>query len=90
MAKDDRYRLAKSLIESGGIKNVRDLLGILDKTPLAKDIKVTPERFNKLIDNPVLFMMQDCIGIAEVIGVDPKLIIDIVYAEIMSKKKKRR
>jgi hypothetical protein len=89
MAKEDKYRIAKSLILNGSIKTVRDLLGIIDNTPLSKDVKTTPIRFNGLIDNPESFTFRDCIAIAETLQVDAKLIIDIVYREILSRKKKR-
>ena len=89
MAKEDKYRIAKSLILSGNIKTVRDLLGIVDKTPLSKDVGTTAIRFNGLIDNPENFTFHDCIAIAEVLQVDPKLIVDMVYREMLSKKKRR-
>jgi hypothetical protein len=90
MPKEDKYHLAKSLMEGGNIKTVRDLLAVLHKTVLSKDIKVTPVRFNKLIDNPQLFMFQDALAIAEVIGVDPKKIIDIITTEVLTRKRKRK
>jgi hypothetical protein len=90
MAKKDRYSVAKSLIEGGSITNVRDLLAIIDKTPLSRDVHISPIRFNKLISDPTQFMMSDCISIADVIGVDPKLIVDLVYAEILLHKRKRK
>lgn len=90
MAKKDRYTVAKSLIENGSVKTIRDLLTVIDKTPLAKDVRVSAVRFNKLIANPALFMFQDAINIAEVLGVDPKLIIDLIYADIAKGKRKKK
>lgn len=88
MAKDDRYKVAKNLILDGSVKTIRDLLTIVDKTPLARDIRTSPARLNKLIGNPALFMFGDCYAIAAVIGVDEKLIVDLVYAERKVKKRK--
>ncbi len=42
------------------------------------------------IDSPSLFTFQDAYAIAEVIGVDEKLIIDLVHNEWLSKRKKKR
>jgi hypothetical protein len=63
MAKTDKYLLAKSLIEAGSIKTLRDLLGIVDKTPLSLDIKTTPIRFNGLIDNPENITSATALGL---------------------------
>ena len=90
MAKENKYRLAKNLIEAGSLKTLQDLLAVVDKTPLSRDIKVTPERFNNLLVNPVDFRFSDCIAIADIIQVDPHQIIGLVYAEILLKKKKRK
>jgi hypothetical protein len=89
MAKENKYQLAKSLIESDGIKNIQNLLAVVDKTPLSKDINTTAGRFNNLIENPVEFRFSDCIKIADVLKVDPQRIIAIVYAEILLKKKQK-
>jgi hypothetical protein len=90
MPKKKGYTTAKKLIPKGEITNVSELLDIVDKTPLSKDIKTTPERFNKLIEDPTLFEFGDAINIANVIGVDEKALIDMVYAEILLKRKKRK
>ncbi len=54
------------------------------------DISTSAVRFNKLIDNPGLFQFQDAYAIASVIGVDEKLIIELIHAEWLSKKRKRK
>ena len=50
----------------------------------------SPERLNKLLANPLLFTFQDCNVIAGLIGVDDKVIIDLVHADIVLKRKKSR
>jgi hypothetical protein len=52
MAEKKAYALAKKLIVVGQISNVSELLEIVDKTPFSKDIKTSPTRFEKLIDDP--------------------------------------
>jgi len=90
MPKEKRYRAAKNQIEGGYIKTLTDLLDVLDKTPLSKDIHTSAVRFNKLILNPALFTFQDAYNIAEIIGVDEKLILEIIHSEWVSRKKKKR
>lgn len=89
MQKDSRYRHAQKLILAGLIKNLQDLLDAVDKTPLARDIHTSPERFNKLIHQPGLFTFDDCFKIANLLEVDGDLIIDLIRAEFKAKKRKR-
>ena len=90
MPKEKRYKSAKNQIEGGYIKTLTDLLDVLDKTPLSKDIHSSPVRFNKLLSNPALFTFQDAYSIAEVIGVDEKLILDIIHNEWVSRRKRKK
>jgi hypothetical protein len=90
MARDKTYIIVKNLIEQGFVKNISDLLNHLDKTPFSKDIKTSPYRLNKLIENPALFQFQDAYNISEVLKVDPKIIIDLVHNEWVIKKQKKK
>lgn len=89
MAKKDRYTVAKNLILDGSIKTIRELLAVVDKTPLALDIKTAPARLNKLIANPALFQFEDAYKIAALIGVDERLIVDLIFADRKKPAKKR-
>ena len=60
------------------------------KTPLALDIKTSPVRLNKLIANPAMFLFEDAYEIAALIGVDEKLIVDLIYAEWSQLKRKKK
>ncbi len=90
MPKDSRYRNAQKLILAGLIKNLSDLLDAIDKTPLARDIYTSPERFNKLILKPELFTFEDCFKIAVLLEVDEKKIVEIVYDSWKAKQKPRK
>lgn len=87
MEMDPRYKTVRILLTEGHIKNLSQLLEEADKTPLARDIKTSPERFNKLIENPALFMLGDIYSMARVIGVEEKKIFEIVHAEWLNLKK---
>lgn len=90
MAVDPRYKTAQKLILAGGITTLSELMDIIDKTPLAKALKTSPGRLNKLLDNPALFLFQDAYNIAALIGVDEKLIVDIVFQQYAVDKKGRK
>jgi plasmid maintenance system antidote protein VapI len=81
------FSTAKKLISSGHINTLSDLLETINKTPLAKAMKTSPERFNKLLENPELFMFKDAYKIAEIIGVDNESIVKIIAAEYKGKKR---
>jgi hypothetical protein len=89
MAKDKRYTVAKNLIETGAIKTVRDLLEVMDKKAIYKDV-MSPVRFDTLIADPAQFRFSDAYRIAEIIGVEERLVIDLIHAEYLSRKRKRK
>lgn len=90
MPKSRGLNIAKKLILSGDITNLTELLEVIDKTPLAREMKTSPERLNKLLDNPALFLFQDAYNIAALIGVDEKMIIDIIHNQYVSDHNRKR
>jgi hypothetical protein len=90
MAKESNYRTAQKLILAGHIKSLSDLLDAVDKTPLAIDIHTAPSRLSKLIETPALFTFQDCYRIADLLEVDRKIIVDLIYQESVPSKKQKR
>jgi plasmid maintenance system antidote protein VapI len=87
MINEPPFSTAKKLILSGDTKTLADLLEIIKKTTLAKAMGTGPQRFNRLIDNPKLFTFEDAYKIAELVGVDEKAVVDIIYAEYILNKK---
>ncbi|HVU94833.1 MAG TPA: hypothetical protein VHE34_06390 [Puia sp.] len=86
---ENKYLTAKQLLLSGKIKTLSELLAIVDKTPFSRHAKTTPERFNKMIENPALFRMGDIYNMAQVIGVDDKLLVDLVHNEYVKRRRRR-
>lgn len=90
MAVNPRYKTANKLISEGSISTIGELMDIIPKTPLAAEIKTSPQRLNKLLSNPELFLFQDAYNIAALIGVDEKMIVDLIHNQYMADKKGRR
>lgn len=86
----NKYLIAKRLLLAGDVKNLSDLLDVAQKTPLARDAKTTPERFNRLLGNLALLRFGDIHNIAQVIGVDEKIILEIFYNEFIKKRRKEK
>jgi len=90
MANQTRYQVAKKLVQAGQIKVYSGLFDVIPRKPLSRAIGTTPERMAKLIDNPELFMLRDIYNTAHLIDVDEKLVIDLVHAEYLSKRKRKK
>ena len=88
MAKQERFKVAKKLIETGAIKTISDLLGLVDKKAIYKNIPASAIRFDKLVADPSQFRFSDAYAIAATIGVDEKLVLDLIHNEWLSRKKK--
>jgi hypothetical protein len=89
MAKDSTYNVAKNLIQNGSIKTVRDLLEVMDKKGIYKDI-MSPIRFDTLLVYPSQFRFSDAYAIASKLGVEEMEIIQLIHNEYLSRKKKRK
>jgi plasmid maintenance system antidote protein VapI len=81
------FATAKKLIQSDNIGDITELLETIPKTTLANAMKTSPKRFNRLIENPRLFMFEDAYTLAEVIGVDTLKVLSIIHAECTKNKK---
>jgi len=81
------FSTAKKLIESENIHDLTELLETVPKTTLANAMKTSPKRFNRLIENPNLFMFEDVYNLADVIGVDKMKILTIIHTECIGRKK---
>jgi hypothetical protein len=81
------FSTAKKLIESDNIHDLSELLETVPKTNLANAMKTSPKRFNRLIENPKLFMFEDIYNLADVLGVDSLKVLSIVHAECNKRKK---
>ena len=90
MPKDARYRTAQKLILAGMIHSLAELLDVVDKTPLARDMHTAPARLTKLINSPALFTFEDCYKIAALLEVDDDKVIALIHAESKPKKGRRK
>jgi hypothetical protein len=90
MPSNDKYSLVRTMILKGELKSFTGLVGFLKPTPLSRAAHTTPERFKKLLADPSLFTLADAYNIATLIGVDDKIILDMIYMDAVSKRKKKK
>jgi hypothetical protein len=74
------------------IQNIipKEIFDHIPKSVVYSDLGMNYTRFVKLIDNPILFTLQELITLAGFFGVDPKVIVDLAYSHLIGKKTKKK
>ena len=80
---DPRYDAVRVLLETGHIKSFPDIFYYIPKTTVYKNLGVNFNRFSKAIYDPSIFRMEELKEIAELFGIDPKIMIDMAYEQTM-------
>jgi hypothetical protein len=89
MPKDVRYNTVKKLIQTGDIKLFRDIFDkeTIAKTTVRKDLGIHNQRFNKLLDHPNKFVLDDLFRLAELLELDEKSVVDLAINQWQHQKK---
>jgi len=87
---DNRYSTISVLIESGHVKSFRDIFQFIPKTTVYKDLGVNFNRFSKGVHDPSAFSMKELMVLAEMFGINAKLLIDMAYEQSMAAKKRKQ
>lgn len=88
--RDKRYKIAKNLIDTGNIKSLRDIFDYIPKRVVYSDLGVNYTRFLGLINNPDRFTIKELMTMAGLFEVDPKILIDIAYGQVIEDKKVKK
>jgi len=86
--KDKRYKIVRDLIAGSFVKNFNQIFDAVPKSVVYRDLGMNYNRFNKLLQHVDLFTFREIKAIAGLIGCDAKVLIDLVYSDMTSKKKK--
>lgn len=87
MTKDRRYSIAKKLILSGNLKTFQELIDVVPKTTVSKDLGMHQQTFSKMLARPELFTFQIAYRIAALLEVDEKEVLNIIHAQHLQNKK---
>jgi len=87
--RQDKILLAKTQLQAGYLKTLEDLIILIGKTNFAAACKTMPQRLQRMLDNPGLFCWDDVDNLANTLGVDDKIIIDLVHGYFTTWKKKQ-
>ena len=80
--KDQRYKAIKSLIQSKGIRGLKDVFTILPLSTVKEDMKVNYNTLRRRIDNGELLTMKDIISMAELFEVEPVEVFHLAFSDI--------
>ncbi|SRR6266851_2526382 len=74
------YGVLKKLIEEKRIETLTDIFGCVPSSILAKDLGINYNRFHRIInDFPIDICFREIVRIAELIGVEPRIIFELAY-----------
>ncbi|MCF6406217.1 hypothetical protein L3C95_25200 [Chitinophaga filiformis] len=86
-AKNTGYGTIKILIEKDHIKQFDQIFDIISRTNMAKDLGMNYQTFIYRLNRPVAFTLEQLFAIANLIGVDRRVIIELVLKQLEAKKK---
>ena len=81
--RDGRYSTVKVLLDAGKVKSMKDLFIFMPKTIVFKDLGVNFNRFCRAINDPSGFRIAEIFVLADLFGVEPKVLLDIAYNDII-------
>lgn len=87
MAKDKRCETVKNLIALGHVVRSMQILDIVPKTTVAKDLGMHHQSFEKLLKDSEKFTFKQAFFIALLSEVDSKVITDQIYAPCIENRK---
>jgi hypothetical protein len=87
--KDKRFSIAAKLIRTNEIKTFSEIIDIVPKTVVAKELGINPERFNRLLATIDLFVVKDLVKLAEVLEVDTIAVLHLVDNELPKRKTRK-
>jgi hypothetical protein len=90
MAMDRNYKIGKSLILDGTIKSLTDLWEYVPKTNIARDLHMHFNTLQSRIDEPGTFEINLLTDIADLMDVDPMVIIKMAYTQHSQERKAKK
>jgi plasmid maintenance system antidote protein VapI len=90
MVKDKRYGTIKKLIKAGITTSIVEILEIIPKTVIGRDMGMHHKTFDKLINNPENFTVKDMFRIASLIDIEKTTIVNLIVEDILARQNKRK
>jgi hypothetical protein len=87
--KEKQYLSLKALFESGSVKRMKDIEKLFP-TMVAKDLGMNHSRYTNKLFKPEQFTFKQILKFSILLDVNPKLLSDIILAELLLKSKPKR
>ncbi|HEV3250550.1 MAG TPA: hypothetical protein VGZ71_06340 [Puia sp.] len=87
MSRDSRYETVRKLITSGQLDNFREIVSIVPKTVIRKDLGMHHKTFDSLLNNPTKFTFANAFRLASLIQVEEMDIITVLYRQCVIDRK---
>jgi hypothetical protein len=88
MIKDYRYNVVRVLFEQGEIKTFAQIFDYIPKTVVGSELRTNNNRITLLIKDPLKFKLIELTKIANMIGIEPELLVMMVLQGVQNKRKK--
>ncbi|RPD39303.1 hypothetical protein [Chitinophaga barathri] len=85
--KDKRYQTVFKLIEGGHIKRLADIFDTIPRSVLANDMHKNKDGLDSKMADQTKFSLKELSMIAQLIGVPPETIVNIVMQDLTRSKK---
>ena len=76
---DPRYTHVRIMFETGRIDHFMDIFKYIPKSTVARDMHVKVDTFNNLLDHPDLMTLNKICFLAEIIGTDLRILMELWY-----------
>lgn len=85
--KNPQYETVKVLIEAGHIKRFDQIFQTIKRTNMAVDLGMNYQTFIYRLKRPLAFSLEEVFAIAHLIGVDRRVIVELIITQLDNKKK---
>lgn len=87
MIQDEQRLAIKNLIETGNIKQFKEIFLYVKKKQLHSHMGINYNRFLRVIKNPKKFQYEDAYQVASIFQVTPRQISELIHCQIDSPQK---
>lgn len=88
--KDEKYKIVQNLLVQKNLTGFSQIFLYISKKTVCTDMGLNYARFIDLVKNPQKFRLQELFTIASLFEVEPKIIVDLAYDQIIQGKKKAK
>ena len=90
MAKDKRYKVVKTMLDKDIIIEFRQILEVLPKTVIARELRTNNNRMTRLLSNVREFSLDELYRISRALTIDFRKLVFITCTQILNDENGKR